>query len=66
MTTIAHRAPIRPLPGLRRRRFLPAALHGALRWLLRPTGKGRRLDPAALSDGMRRDLGFDPIGPHRR
>jgi len=56
--TLTHRAPTRPMPGLRRPGLL-AALGSAFRWLRRPTGRARRLDPAALSDSMRRDLGLD-------
>ena len=56
--TLTHRAPTRPMPGLRRPGLL-SALGGVVRCLRRPTGRARRLDPAALSDSLRRDLGLD-------
>ncbi|MGK9231947.1 hypothetical protein KXS07_35325 [Inquilinus limosus] len=58
MTSIVQRAPARPIPRLRPRRGLISTLRAAARRLLRPAA-GRVLDPRALSDQMRRDLGFD-------
>ena len=59
MTSIVQRAPVRPIPRLRPRRGLLSILRAAARRLLRPAAAGRVLDPRALSDQMRRDLGFD-------
>ncbi|WP_026870367.1 hypothetical protein [Inquilinus limosus] len=62
MTSIVQRAPARPIPRLRPRRGLLSTLRRALGAaacrMLRPAA-GRVLDPRALSDQMRRDLGFD-------
>jgi len=58
MTSIVQRAPVRPIPRLRPRRGLLSILRAAARRMLRPAA-GRVLDPAALSDQMRRDLGFE-------
>ncbi|MFE0756469.1 hypothetical protein ACFW16_21080 [Inquilinus sp. NPDC058860] len=58
MTSIVQRAPARPIPRLRPRRGLMSILRAVGRRMLRPAA-GRVLDPKALSDQMRRDLGFD-------
>lgn len=58
MTSIVQRAPARPIPRLRPRRGLMSTLRAAARRLLHPAA-GRVLAPQALSDQMRRDLGFD-------
>ncbi|WP_342242151.1 hypothetical protein [Inquilinus sp. OTU3971] len=58
MTSIVQRAPVRPIPRLRPRRGLISTLRAAVQRMLRPAA-GRVLDTKALSDQMRRDLGFD-------
>jgi len=58
MTSFVQRAPARPIPRLRPRRGLLPTIRAAARRLLRPAA-GRVVDPKALSDHLRRDLGFD-------
>jgi hypothetical protein len=58
MTSIVQRAPARPIPRLRPRRGPLSILRAAGRRMLRPAA-GRVLDPNALSDQLRRDLGFE-------